>query len=248
MAGGTLLIAGFIALFVRNGPANIGIAGFLWETEKAKAATASLAGIFKSRWIYVGGFGISACTMAIAGTATWVIPAYITVHSMPIADAALIGTLMGISQVFFLVVGGYAADHLGKALMIKIGAALALLVAISFTVGTAQPISFTWMILLALFSGVALFGGGAIFSLLSEKYPDELATAAVGFAEIFGILSTFISPWVMGVVIHTTGGSFSSAFLAFAIAEAVLLVVIVAMARESAAVASNSVVGSASRS
>ena len=248
LAGGTLLVTICIAVLVRNGPADIGITGFLWEAEKAKAPTVSLASIFKSRWMYVGGLGISACTMAIAGTATWVIPAFITVHNMPVADAALIGTLMGISQVFFLVIGGYAADRLSKSLVIKIGALLALLVAISFTIGTAQPISFTWMILLALFSGIALFGGGAIFSLLSEKFPDDLATAAVGYAEIFGILSTFISPWMMGVVIHSTSGSFTSAFLAFAIAEAVLLVIIVVIAREPATLRSGAPVGSASRS
>lgn len=231
LAGGTIVVAILIALFARNDPKEIGYQGFLWDEEKSEAATVSLSDIFRSRWIFVGGFAIAACTMAIAGTATWVIPAFISVHGMPPANAALIGTLMGLSQVVFLVIGGYAADRWPKSLVIKLGTALALLMAIAFIVGTAQPISTPAMIFLALVSGIALFSGGAIFSLLSEKYPDALATAAVGYAEVFGILSTFISPWMMGAVIHRTQGSFASAFLAFAIAEAVLLALIVVLMR-----------------
>lgn len=247
LAAGTLIVAVCVVLFTRNGPAHIGISGFLWEPEKDRASNVSLASIFKSRWIIVGGLGISACTMAIAGTATWVIPAYITIHAMPVEDAALIGTLMGLSQVFFLVIGGYVSDRMGKAAMIKFGTVLALLVAVMFTIGTMSALPFVWLVVMALLSGIALFGGGAIFALLSEKYPDELATAAVGYAEIFGILSTFISPWMMGVVIKVSGGSFAGAFLAFAIAEAVMLAIIVALARETGRVHNGQVVGSTSR-
>ncbi len=117
--------------------------------------------------------------------------------------------------------------------MIKFGTVLAVLVAAMFTVGMAIPLGFGWLILMALLSGMALFGGGAIFAFLSEKYPEELATAAVGYAEIFAILATFISPWVMGVVIKVSGGSFVSAFLTFAIMEAIILAIVLVVTRES---------------
>ncbi|MFV0799254.1 MFS transporter [Brucella sp. MAB-22] len=233
LAIGTLATAAAVLLFTRNNPAHIGYKDFRWEPEKQQTSTASLASIFRSKWIIVGSLGISACTMAIAGTATWVIPGYIAVHQMPVEDAALIGTLMGLSQVVFLVIGGYAADRLNKTGMIKFGTVLAVLVAAMFTVGMAIPLGFGWLILMALLSGMALFGGGAIFAFLSEKYPEELATAAVGYAEIFAILATFISPWVMGVVIKVSGGSFVSAFLTFAIMEAIILVIVLVVTRES---------------
>ncbi|BCH21335.1 MFS transporter [Mesorhizobium sp. L-8-3] len=233
LAGGTLLVALAIVLFGRNGPAEIGIRGFAWEESLPHGASVPLAAIFRSRWILVGGLGIAACTLAIAGTATWVVPAYIAVQQMPVEDAALVGTLMGLSQVVFLVIGGYAADRIGKAFIIKFGTALALLTAIAFSAATLVPMDFAWLLLFAGLSGIAVFGGGAIFSLLSEKYPDELATAAVGYAEVFGVISSFLSPWIMGLIIRASGGSFTQAFVAFAIAEALFLVILVVLARES---------------
>jgi len=141
--------------------------------------------------------------------------------------------------------------------MIKFGTVLAFLVAVMFTLGMAIPLGFGGLILMALLSGAALFGGGAIFAFLSEKYPEDLATAAVGYAEIFAILATFISPWVMGVVIKVSGGSFVSAFLTFAIMEAIILLIILVVTRTSynlnddqAAIAgrSDGISGEASRS
>jgi len=187
--------------------------------------------VFRSKWIAVGGFGIAACTFAIAGTATWVVPTFITVQNMPVQSAALIGTLMGLSQVVFLVIGGYMADSLGKTFMIKLTAFLALLVAVMFLSSTLYPLPFSALVLYAALSGLAVLGGGAIFSLLSEKYHDSLAPAAVGYAEVFGILSSFASPWLMGALIKSSAG-FSGAFVAFAIIEALFLVVLLVLARE----------------
>lgn len=232
LAGGTLLVALAIVIFGRNGPAEIGIRGFAWEAPLPRGASIPLVAIFRSKWLVVGGLGIAACTLAIAGTATWVVPAFIAVQKMPVESAALVGTLMGLSQVVFLVVGGYAADRIGKAFIIKFGTALALLTALAFTAATIVPMDFGWLLLFAGLSGIAVFGGGAIFSLLSEKYPDELATAAVGYAEVFGVVSSFLSPWMMGLVIRASGGSFTEAFVAFAVVEAVVLVILVGLARE----------------
>jgi nitrate/nitrite transporter NarK len=75
-----------------------------------------------------------------------------------------------------------------------------------------------------------VLGGGAIFSLLAEKYPDEVATAAVGYAEVVGIVGTFVAPALLGFVIQTTG-SFSDAFIVFAVVEAGFLVLLMVLAR-----------------
>ncbi|WP_315833242.1 MFS transporter [Bradyrhizobium prioriisuperbiae] len=234
LAAGTLLVALIDGLMVRNGPAEIGIAGFKWENEPATIASMPLTEIFRSKWIVVGGLGIAACTFAIAGTATWVVPAFIAVQHMPVEAGAIIGTLMGLSQVVFLIIGGYMADSLGKPFMIKLSALLALLTAVMFLSSTIYPVSFATLVVFAALSGLAVLGGGAIFSFLSEKYPDALAPAAVGYAEVFGILSSFASPWLMGAIIEGSGGAFKQAFAAFAIIEAAFLVLLILLARETA--------------
>lgn len=235
LAGGTLIVALINCLFARNGPAEIGINGFAWEPPLPRGASIPISVIFRSKWIIVGGLSIAACTFAIAGTATWVVPAFIAVQNMPVESAAVVGTLMGLSQVLFLVVGGYAADRVGKAFMIKFGTAMALMIAFVFTAAAIYPMPFGWLLVLAGLSGIAVLGGGAIFALLTEKYADELATVAVGYAEVLGVAASFVSPWMMGLVIRASGGSFSEAFMAFAVVEAVFLVILLVLARENVA-------------
>ncbi|MDH4989776.1 hypothetical protein QEZ48_02910 [Aquamicrobium lusatiense] len=83
--------------------------------------------------------------------------------------------------------------------------------------------------MLAGISGMGVFGGGAIFALMSERYEVSLAPAAVGYAEVFGVLASFIAPWMMGSIIHHNAGSFWEAFLAFAVVEVLLLGLIAAL-------------------
>lgn len=241
LAVGTLVVAALDALVVRNGPSELGIAGFTWGNEP-RHESLPLSEIFRSKWIAVGGFGIVACTFAIAGTATWVVPAFITVQHMPPADGAIIGTVMGLSQVVFLVIGGYMSDRLGKPFMIKLTAFLAFLTAVMFLWTVVTPLSFGMLVLCSALSGIALLGGGAIFALLSEKYSDALAPAAIGYAEVFGIFSAFVAPWMMGAIINAAGGAFTGAFIAFAVIEAILVVILIGLARETAG--APSVVGS----
>lgn len=232
LAAGTLIVAVLDALVVRSGPREIGIANFSWGNEP-RHESMPLSEIFRSKWIAVGGFGIVACTFAIAGTATWVVPAFITIQHMPPEAGAVIGTVMGLSQVLFLVIGGYMSDRLGKPFMIKLTAFLAFLTAVMFLWSVVSPMPFSMLVLFAALSGVALLGGGAIFALLSEKYSDALAPAAIGYAEVFGIFSAFVAPWLMGAIINVSGGSFTGAFVAFAVIEAIILGVLMVLARES---------------
>lgn len=232
LAVGTLIVAALDALVVRNGPRELGIANFSWGNEP-RHESLPISEIFRSKWIAVGGFGIVACTFTIAGTATWVVPAFITVQHMPPEAGAVIGTVMGLSQVAFLVIGGYMSDRLGKPFMIKLTALLAFLSVVMFLWSVVTPMPFAALVLFAALSGVALLGGGAIFALLSEKYSDALAPAAIGYAEVFGIISGFIAPWMMGAIINAASGAFGGAFAAAAIVEALIFVILVVLARES---------------
>jgi len=231
LAAGTLICAGLVALLGRNNPAEIGLAGFSWGDRSDAHASLSPREIFSSRWIAIAALGIGACTFAIAGTATWVVPGYIAVQKMPVELAPVIGTLMGLSQVLFLILGGYLSDKLEKTFMIKLGVVFALVVAILFTLSMTYETPFTVLVALAAVSGLAVFGGGAIFALMSEKYPPSLAPAAVGYAEVCGIVSSFIGPWMMGAIISWQNGSFAPAFWAFAGVEVLFLLGLVALTR-----------------
>lgn len=241
LAVGTLIVAAIDALVVRNSPREIGIAGFSWGNE-TPAAHLPLGEIFRAKWIAVAGFGIVACTFAIAGTATWVVPAFITVQHMPPEAGAVIGTVMGLSQVLFLVIGGYMSDRLGKPFMIKLTAGLAFLTALMFLWSVVTPMPFGMLVLFAALSGVALLGGGAIFALLGEKYSDALAPAAIGYAEVFGIFSAFVAPWMMGAIINASSGAFTGAFVAFALVELIIVGLLLILARDE--VGQDAVVGS----
>jgi predicted MFS family arabinose efflux permease len=229
LAAGTVLMTVLVALFARNDPQEVGFPGYSWGDEAGAERKLGFSEVFRSRWIAIGGAGIAACTFAIAGTATWVVPGFIAVQGMPVEYAPVIGTLMGLSQVGFLVWGGYVADKVEKTTIIKLSAVLAIAVALLFTASMIYPMPFVALVGLAAISGVAVFGGGAIFALMSERYEVALAPAAVGYAEIFGIIGSFIAPWMMGSIIHHNAGSFWQAFLAFAAVEVLLLVLLMVL-------------------
>jgi MFS family permease len=220
-------------IWARDNPQDIGIKDFVWDPAKpAIAGSTSLWEIFKSRWVYVGALGIGGCTFALSGTATWVIPTYIKVQGMPVGYAALVGTAMGLSQVVFLTIGGYVTDWIdNRTAVIKFGAFLGVLVGLSFVLTAVNPMGFGPLLLVASLSGVAVFSGGAIFSLLSQKYPDRIVPAAIGYAEVIGVFATFLSPALMGAVINITG-SFAWAFIAYTLCEVIVLLVLLVLARE----------------
>lgn len=229
----TLVVAGLDLILVRDNPQEIGIKDFVWEPAKPVATGhGSLLEIFKSKWIYVGALAIGGCTFALSGTATWVIPTYIKVQGMPVGYAALIGTAMGLSQVVFLVIGGYVTDWIdNRPAILKFGALLGVLSGLSFVLAAVNPMGFGLLFLIAALSGVAVFSGGAIFSLLSQKYPDRIVPAAVGYAEVIGVFATFLSPAVMGAVINLSG-SFAWAFIAFTICEVIVLLLMLVLAHD----------------
>lgn len=248
LAIGTLVMGVLDLLLVRDNPQEIGIKDFVWEPAKA-AAHVSLMEIFKSKWIYVGALGIGGCTFCLSGTATWVIPSYITVQKMPVEYAPLVGTAMGLSQVVFLVIGGYVTDWVdNRPVILKFGALLGVLVGLSFVLATANPMGLGLLFLIAALSGASVFSGGAIFSLVSQKYPERLVPAAVGYAEVIGVFATFLSPSLMGFVIHATGGpsAFMWAFVAFTICELIVLFVMLVLARDTSPAAATELASPAS--
>lgn len=229
----TLLVGLIGLLTIKGSPQEIGIAGFRWqagpEVSHHGGGDVALSKIFRARWIYIGWLAIFGDTFALAATATWVVPAFIQQQGMPVQNAALIGTLMGLSQVVFLLIGGWLSDRMSRVTMIRLGAALSLLSALSFVAATHYAMSWGMLLAIAGASGVAVFSGGAIFSLVSENYGEKLAATAIGYAELGGIVSTFIAPTLMGGVINLTH-SFTAAFMSFVVVEAVILIALLAIA------------------
>jgi MFS family permease len=229
----TVAVAILVGVFGRAGPESLGLPGFAGEAGVVPSASPrpQLSLLFKSKWLYIGGLGIFGDTFALAATATWAVPAFVQDQGMQPDMGAVIGTVMGLSQVAFLVIGGYLSDRMPRLVVIQIGACLALISALLFTAATLWPMPLIALLAITGVSGVALFSGGAIFSLLGTKYPPELGPAATGYAEIFGMASTFAAPAVMGVTIDLTH-SFFAAFSVFTGAEVAIVVVLLVLCRE----------------
>lgn len=205
---------------------------------RASAQNTPSRAIFASKWLYAGGAAIFGGTFALAATATWVVPAFVAVQQMPLDRAAVIGSAMGLSQIVILLVGGLLADRIDRLVMVKVGAALAAASALAFMAVLTQAVSWGALVAVTIFSGVAVLNGGAIFSTLSERFGKELAASAIGYAQIGGVLSTFVAPAAMGWVIERSGGSFLAAFGLFAGVELAILGILLTLARDPAQIAS----------
>jgi MFS family permease len=230
----TLVVGVFGLLTIKGSPRELGHADFSWEDSPtppgAHGGTSSPWAVLKSKWVYVGGLAIFGDTFAIAAVTTWAVPGFIETQGMPVASAAAIGTTMGLAQVIVLLIGGWLSDRLPRTMIVKIGAVLCVISAMSFVFSMLASLQWGAMLAISAFSGVVVLSGGAIFSLVSEKYGEALAPSAIGFAELGGIISTFIAPALMGAVIGATH-SFTSAFGLFAVVEVVILAVLVVTAR-----------------
>ncbi len=240
------LIMSVVALgVIKSKPENVGIARFSWDGGRpdGEASATSIAEIFRRPWIYIAALAIFGDTFAISAGATWVIPMFLTVHHISFGLASLVGSVMGLSQVLFLFVGGYLSDRMRRRVLpMRIGAALATLSALLFTLSALGQMSVGVLLLFAAVSGVAVFSGGAIFSLVADRYGEELAGTTVGYAEIGGIISTFVAPALMGWMITDTHG-FADAFWLFTGVELLIFVILLFVrddARKLTAVASAS--------
>jgi hypothetical protein len=70
--------------------------------------------------------------------------------------------------------------------MVKAGAALAAASALAFVFVLSRPLSWSALVAVTIFSGVAVLNGGAIPSAMSERFGRELAASAIGYAQIGG--------------------------------------------------------------
>lgn len=218
----TLVVAVIAQFAVRSGP-------YADPHDKTHGAGVFQA-IFKSKWVWVGILAIFGDLFSIAACATWVIPSYIKTQGMDPSMAPLIGTIMGLSQIVFLLIGGYLSDKLTRPGMIKAGVVLTLLSALLCVVTTAWPMHLNMLFLIATLCGVGVFSGGAIFSLIGEKYGPDLGPSATGYAEMGGVLATFVAPALMGALLTATH-SFTVAFWAFVVVEVLVFIGLIVLLR-----------------
>ncbi|WP_017524089.1 MFS transporter [Pusillimonas noertemannii] len=219
--------AGILAQFVvRPGP-------FVDPHDHARHDVKVFSEIFRSRWVWVGLLGIFGALFSVAASATWMIPNYIKSQGMDPSLAPMVGTLMGLSQVLFLLIGGYLSDKLTNIRMLLAGVSMTLVAALLCVATTVWPLSFTMLLAIAALCGVGVFSGGAIFSLVGEKYGTSLGPSAAGYAEMGGVLATFVAPALMGALLTMTH-SFTVAFWSFVVVEAVVLVALLALLRTAA--------------
>ncbi|MBB4225882.1 MFS transporter [Variovorax guangxiensis] len=236
LALGTVIVAIAGWLMLRDAP--LGSNSISSEGARVSAQDVSSRSVFASKWLYVGAAAIFGATFALSATATWVVPAFVAVRQMPLERAAVIGSAMGLSQIVILLIGGLLADRIDRLVMLKVGAALAAASALVFMVVLTQAVPWGALIAVAIFSGVAVLSGGAIFSALSERFGKELAASAIGYAQIGGVLSSFVAPAAMGWIIERSGGSFLAAFGLFAGVELAVLAILLTLARDPAQLAS----------
>lgn len=218
------LSVGFVTQFVlRPGP-------FIDPHDIARGGVKVFSEVFQQRWIWIAICGIFGALFSIGATATWVIPSYIQTQNLDPSLAPTVGMIMGLSQVGFLLLGGYLSDKLSRFTMIRTAILLTIISALLCVASTIWPLSVNTLMLIATLCGVGVFGGGAIFALIGEKYGSDLGPAAAGYAEMFGVLGSFVAPAIMGAVL-TASSSFAAAFWTFAIVESALLAALLVMMR-----------------
>jgi NNP family nitrate/nitrite transporter-like MFS transporter len=107
--------------------------------------------------------------------------------------------------------GGHAADRLGGfAMLAVIFPAIALLM-----VAVGYLPALHWVTSLAVAAALVMgFGNGAVFQIVSDRYPKELGTVS-GLIGAAGALGGFVLPVGLGVLKDATG-TYQSGFLMFA--------------------------------
>jgi len=138
------------------------------------------------------------------------------------AQAPLFGTLMGLSQVFFLLLGGYASDRYTRVGVMRLGMLLTILAALACVLAAWQPLPHSGLLAVAFLCGVGVFHGGAIFSYVGERYGVNLGPCAAGYAEMGGVFATFVAPSLLGLLLSLTG-SYIWAFGSFLAVEVLVL-------------------------
>lgn len=190
--------------------------------DKIQVDAGVLRAIGSRPWIWVGILAIFGALFSVAATATWLIPAFIDVQGMAPQDAPLFGTLMGLSQVFFLLLGGYASDRYTRVGVMRLGMFLTILAALACLTAAWLPLPHMGLLVVAFLCGVGVFHGGAIFSYVGERYGVNLGPCAAGYAEMGGVFATFVAPSLLGLLLSLTG-SYAWAFGAFLTVEVLVL-------------------------
>jgi NNP family nitrate/nitrite transporter-like MFS transporter len=129
-------------------------------------------------------------------------------------DAVTAGTLTavcGLAGSAIRPFGGHAADRLGGFAML--GIVFPVIVVFMVAVGFLPALH--WIAPLTVAAALAMgFGNGAVFQIVSDRYPKEVGTVS-GLIGAAGALGGFVLPVGLGVLKDATG-TYQSGFLVFA--------------------------------
>ncbi len=129
-------------------------------------------------------------------------------------DTVMAGTLTaacGLAGSAIRPFGGHAADRLGGFAMLAV--VFPVLVVLMIAVGFLPVLH--WVTPLAVTAALAMgFGNGAVFQIVSDRYPKEVGTVS-GLIGAAGALGGFVLPVSLGVLKDATG-TYQSGFLVFA--------------------------------
>lgn len=153
------------------------------------------------------------------------------VHGLDKPDAAARAAGFAAVAVIGRPLGGWLADKVGAAAVLKVAFSAVAVLAVLIGVGYENMVTLTVCCLtLAGFLGL---GTGAVFKLVAQDFPDVVG-AVTGVVGAAGGLGGFFPPLVLGIIFSATG-SYMLAFLLLAATAVLCLVVLLLMGRRTRA-------------
>jgi sugar phosphate permease len=146
------------------------------------------------------------------GFVSW-LPTYLMkVRGFSLIKTGIYGSLPYLVGTVSIILGGYLSDHTKgqrKWLFIPNAFVSGLFLYLTYKAPTTN-MCIVYQCTAAFFMFLAQ---GAFWGLVVDSMPPSIAGASTGTVNLGGQIAGFISPFVMGYLIHVSGGSFDTAFI-----------------------------------
>lgn len=146
------------------------------------------------------------------GFVSW-LPTYLMkVRGFSLIKTGIYGSLPYLVGTVSIILGGYLSDHTKgqrKWLFIPNAFVSGLFLYLTYKAPTTN-MCIVYQCIASFFMFLAQ---GAFWGLVVDSMPPSIAGASTGTVNLGGQIAGFISPFVMGYLIHVSGGSFDTAFI-----------------------------------